>query len=39
MEEKLIRKKEVNIDKTKIDFFFFLRKKEKKNLNYDRKEI
>lgn len=38
MEEKLIRKKEVNIDKTKIEFFF-LRKKEKKNLNYDRKEI
>lgn len=39
MEEKLIRKKEVYIDKTKIDFFFFKEKKEKKNLNYDRKEI
>ena len=30
MEEKLIRKKEVNIDKTKIDFFFFYKKKREK---------
>ena len=30
MEEKLIRKKEVNIDKTKIDFFFFFKKKREK---------
>ena len=29
MEEKLIRKKEVNIDKTKIDFFFLKKKREK----------